>query len=124
MIKGTIEVKGLRCRGRQGTTEAERAKEQDYLVDVWLTADLEPAVTSDDVRHAVDISAIAAAVRASVAERPRALVERIAADCANALLTEFATASEVRVKVTKPRPDGLDAESEAVEIVRGRAGSG
>jgi len=118
--EGTIEIRGLRCRGRQGTTEAERAKEQDYFIDVWLTADLERAVQTDDLRHALDISAIAAAVRASVAERPRALVERIAADVANALLTEFAKASEVRVKVTKPQPEGLDAESEAVEIARRR----
>src|SRR5437016_14329229 len=121
-MSGVIEIKGLRCRGRQGVTESERAKEQDYVVDVRLTADIDQAITTDDLRHALDISAVASAVRASVAERPRALIERIAADAANALLAEFAKVSEVRVKVTKPRPDGLDAESEAVEITRGRSG--
>lgn len=120
-VSGAIEIRGLRCRGRQGVTAEERAKEHDYLVDVRLVADLAEAVASDDVRRAIDISAIAATVRACVAERPRALVERIAADVANALLAQFVSADEVRVRVTKPHPDGLDAESEAVEISRGRA---
>ena len=123
-MNGAIEIRKLRCRGRQGVTAEQRAKENDYLVDVRLVADLGDAVASDDVRDAVDISAVAATVRACVAERPRALVERIAADVANALLAQFAKVDEVRVRVTKPNPDGLDAESEAVEISRGRAAGG
>jgi 7,8-dihydroneopterin aldolase/epimerase/oxygenase len=120
VIEGTVEIRGLRCRGRQGTTETERAKEQTYLVDVGIVADLERAIESDDLRDAIDISAIAATVRGSVAERPRALVERIAADVASTLLMQFASIRQVRVKVTKPHPDGLDAESEAIEITRAR----
>ncbi|HEV8229656.1 MAG TPA: dihydroneopterin aldolase [Candidatus Limnocylindria bacterium] len=116
-MDGTIEIRGLRCRGRQGTTEGERAREREYLVDVAVRADITKAVADDDLASALDISALAAVVRDSVAERPRALVERITADVARAVLARFASATEARVRVTKPRPDGLDAESESVEIV-------
>ena len=116
MIEGTIEIRGLRCRGRQGTTDEERAKEQDYLVDVLVTADLEPAIANDELADAIDISAIAEAVRASVQERPRTLVERIAGDVARALLARFPRVVETRVRVTKPNPAGLGADAESVEI--------
>ena len=120
MIEGTIEIQGLRCRGRQGTTDEERAKEQDYLVDVWVRADIARAIASDALADAVDISAIAATVRAAVAARPRTLVERITADVARALLDGFAGVREARVRVTKPEPDGLGAAAESVELVLSR----
>jgi dihydroneopterin aldolase len=93
-VEGTIEIRALRCRGRQGTTTDERAREQSYLVDVVVRTDLADAVRADDLASALDISALAKVVRESVAERPRA-----------------------RVRVLKPEPDGLEAGGEAVELV-------
>jgi len=116
VTEGVIEIRGLRCRGRQGTSEAERAEEQDYVVDVWVRADVARAIEKDDVAFATDISRIAETVRAAISERPRALVERTTHDVARALLERFREVSEARVKVTKPRPAGLDADAEAVEI--------
>ena len=116
MTEGVIEIRGLRCRGRQGVTEEERAKEQEYLVDVRVRTDVTAAIANDALAQATDISAIASAVRAAVAERPRALVERISADVARAVLDRLPAVSEATVKVTKPRPEGLDADSEAVEL--------
>jgi 7,8-dihydroneopterin aldolase/epimerase/oxygenase len=114
--EGTIQIHGLRCRGRQGSTPEERAREHEYLVDVSVVADLGRAIAADDVRSALDISAIAQTVREAVAERPRALVERITADVANALLGRFPEAREVRVRVEKPEPAGLGADAESVEL--------
>ena len=116
MIEGIVEIRGLRCHGRQGTTDEERAKEHEYLVDVWVTADLERAIAKDDLSEAIDISAIADAVRTAVAERPRTLVERIAGDTGRALLARFQQVTAVRVRVTKPHPAGLGADAESVEI--------
>ena len=98
-------------------TEAERAIAHEYLVDVAVRSDLARAIAADDVSQATDISAIAATVRSALAERPRALVERITHDVARALLDAFPEITEARVRVTKPRPEGLDAEAEAVELV-------
>lgn len=116
-MEGTIEIRSLRCRGRQGTTADERAREQSYLVDVVVRTDLADAVRADDLASALDIGALARVVRESVAERPRALVERITFDVARTVLARFPEVSEARVRVVKPEPDGLGASGEAVELV-------
>lgn len=116
-MEGTIEIRSLRCRGRQGTTAEERASEQHYLVDIVVRTDLADAVRTDALASALDISVLASVVREAVAERPRALVERITFDVARSILARFPAVSEARVRVLKPRPEGLDAEAEAVELV-------
>ena len=116
-MEGTVEIRSLRCRGRQGSTPDERALEQDYLVDIVVRTDLADAVRADDLASALDINVLAKVVREAVAERPRALVERITFDVARSVLARFPAVSETRVRVLKPEPDGLDAEAEAVELV-------
>jgi dihydroneopterin aldolase len=115
-LPGWVSIRGLRCRARQGTTPEERERESDYLVDVSVHADLRPAVEGDDLTKAIDISAIAAAVRVEMARQPRALVERMAADVASSLLDQFPAADQVRARVEKQQPDGLGADAESVEI--------
>jgi dihydroneopterin aldolase len=119
-LPGRIVIRGLRCRGRQGTTPIEEQQAHDYLVDVSLSVDIAEAVAKDDLAAALDFSQVAACVREEVARRPRALVERITADIARALLARFERVSEVRVKVEKPEPAGLDAAAEAVELTIAR----
>src|SRR5438132_8015758 len=119
-LPGRIVIRGLRCRGRQGTTPIEQQQAHDYLVDVSLSVDIAEAVAKDDLAAALDISEVAACVREEVARRPRVLVERITADIARALLARFERVSEVTVKVEKPNPAGLDAAAEAVELTIAR----
>src|SRR5438445_7666657 len=120
-LPGRIEIRGLPCRGRQGITPADQQQAHDYLVDVALSVDIADAVAKDDLAVALDISEVAACVREEVARRPRALVERITADVAHALLDRFERVTEVRVKVEKPEPAGLDAAAEAVELTIARS---
>ena len=119
-MPGRIVIRGLRCRGRQGITPADQQQAHDYLVDVELSLDIADAVAKDDLAAALDISEVAVCVREEVARCPRALVERISADVARALLDRFADATEVRVKVEKPEPEGLGAAVEAVELTLSR----
>jgi dihydroneopterin aldolase len=121
-LPGWVAIRGLHCIGRQGVQADQRAREYEYLVDVALRTDLRDAAEQDDVAAAIDIAAVAALVRTEIAARPRALIERMAADVAHALLDKFADASEVRVRVEKPHPDGLDAEAESVELAATREG--
>jgi dihydroneopterin aldolase len=116
VIDGWVSIRGLRCRARQGVTEEQRAPESDYLVDVWLRTDLHDAVEQDDLDAAIDSSAMATTVREELARRPRALVERMAGDVARAMLERFDAADEVRVRVEKQEPEGLDADAESVEL--------
>src|SRR5438094_8129197 len=120
-LPGRIIIRGLRCRGRQGTTPIEQQQAHDYLVDVSLLVDIAEAVERDELAAALDISQVAACVRGEIARRPRALVERITADVARALLARFERVSEVTVKVEKPEPAGLDAAAEAVALTIARS---
>src|SRR5438105_5999532 len=119
-LPGRIVIRGLRCRGRQGTTPIEQQQAHDYLVDVSLSVDIAEAVERDNLAAALDISSVAACVREEVARRPRALVERLTADVARALLDRFGRVTEVTVKVEKPEPASLDAAAEAVELTIAR----
>ena len=120
-MPGRILIRGLRCRGQQGPTPTDQQQAHDYLVDVTLSVDIADAVARDDLAAALDISSVAACVREEVARQPRVLVERITSDVARALLERFSRVTEVRVKVEKPEPDGLDAAAEAVELTIARA---
>lgn len=115
-----MTIRGLRCRARQGVTEEQRAHESAYLVDIAVRTDLRGAVTNDDLGEAIDIAAIAQTVRDEMARRPRALVERMANDVAAAVLARFEAAEEVRARVEKQEPDGLDAAAESVELTLSR----
>src|SRR6266702_8726871 len=100
-LPGRIEIRGLRCRGRQGITPADQQQAHDYLVDVGLSVDIADAVAKDDLAAALDISDVAACVREEVARRPRVLLERMTSDVATALLTRCGKGTEARVKVEK-----------------------
>jgi dihydroneopterin aldolase len=115
-LDGWVSIRGLRCRARQGVTDEQREQDSEYLVDIWVRTDLRDAVEHDDLDEAIDISAIAATVREEMARTPRALVERMAGDVARATLARFEAADEVRVRVEKQQPEGLDADAESVEL--------
>ena len=115
-LDGWVTIRGLRCRARQGVTEEQRAHDSEYLVDIAVRTDLHDAVTSDALDGAIDIALIAATVREEMGRRPRALVERMANDVAASVLARFETAREVRARVEKQEPDGLDAAAESVEL--------
>jgi dihydroneopterin aldolase len=115
-LPGWVSIRGLRCRARQGVTAEQRERPSDYLVDVWVKADLREAVERDELGAAMDIAAIADAVRAEMDRRPRSLVERMAADVATSLLDRFPEADEVRARVEKQEPEGIGALAESVEL--------
>jgi dihydroneopterin aldolase len=115
-LPGRIIIRGLRCRGRQGPTPADQEHAQDYLVDLELSVDVADAVLADDLAAALDIAEVASLVRDEIARLPRVLLERMAADVAQALVARFDQVTEVRVRVEKPEPRGLDAAAEAVEL--------
>jgi dihydroneopterin aldolase len=117
---GRLVIRGLRCRGQQGPTPADRQHAHDYLIDVALSMDIAEAVSRDDLAAALDIAEVAAVVRDEVALRSRVLLERMTADIARALLQRFDRVTEVRVRVEKPEPAGLDAAAEAVELTIAR----
>ena len=120
-VVGRLEIRGLRCTGRHGSTPAQRAIESTFLVDLSVRADLEPAARSDDLSIAVDLAALAATVREVVGGPSRVLLETVVITIARTLLGRFSALEEVSVRITVPEPAGLDAAEEAIEVTLARA---
>lgn len=105
-----VVITSLPCPGRHGVYPGERDTVRTFRVDLSLEGTL----------HADDVERVAATARDAVAARSRALLESVADDVAAAVLASSARVTAVRVRVAKPDPPGLDAESEAVTLTRAR----
>ncbi|MGI9147054.1 MAG: dihydroneopterin aldolase [Chloroflexota bacterium] len=114
---GRLVIRGLQCTGRHGSTPAQREVESNFLVDLSVQTDLEPAASNDDLSRAVDLAALAATVREVVGGQSRVLLETVVVAIARALLARFAALEEVRVRLSVPQPAGLEAAEEAIEVL-------
>ena len=107
-----VELRAIACPGRHGAYEGEREQTRVFLVDVSLRSRRGlPSALPDE---------IAAITKGAVAATSRHLLERVAFDVADALLTRWEEADGVWVRVTKPDPPGLEASAEAVAIMLSR----
>jgi dihydroneopterin aldolase len=115
-----IIVADLPLRAHVGVTEAERASEQDILIDVEIGLDLSRAGREDAIAHTVDYEKVCDLLASTVRSRTYRLIETIAEACAEAVLAAFPV-DEARVRVRKPgalRHRGVPWA--AVEVVRRR----
>ena len=111
----TLRIDGLVVQCRLGVHEWEQAAPQTVWVDLELAIDAAKAAAQDDVRAAVDYSALVAAVTQQAQGHSYRLLETMAEDIAALSLQRFKTA-QVLVRVTKKALPGIG--SAAVEIVR------
>ncbi|MCX5043226.1 dihydroneopterin aldolase [Aldersonia sp. NBC_00410] len=96
-----IELRGLRVRGHHGVFEHERRDGQDFLVDITLWLDLAAAAQSDELGDTYDYGALADAAVAVLAGPPRNLIETVAAEIADGVLSDVRVRG-VEVTVHKP----------------------
>jgi dihydroneopterin aldolase len=101
-MSGTIAIVGLRGRGRHGVYAHERVEGQEFVVDVTLEVDLDPAAASDDVADTVDYGVLAGRLMAIVTGEPVNLIETLAARLADACLADARVAAAT-VTVHKPQ---------------------
>jgi dihydroneopterin aldolase len=107
-----VELRAIACPGRHGAYEGEREQTRVFLVDVSLRSRRGlPGALPDE---------IAAITKGAVAATSRHLLERVAFDVADALLTRWEDADGAWVRVTKLDPPGLEASAEAVAIMLSR----
>jgi dihydroneopterin aldolase len=111
-----VELRGVQLHGFHGAYEDEQHDGQQFLYDVELEVGERGA--DDRLAHAVDYTAVAAAVR-EVNERRFDLLEALATTLADTLMERFGP-DAVRVRVRKPevRPAGLTVEYSAVTVER------
>jgi dihydroneopterin aldolase len=96
-----IELRGLKVRGHHGVYEHERRDGQDFIVDITVWIDLGAAAASDDLADTLDYGALAQRAADIVAGPPRDLIETVAGEIADDLMTD-GRVDAVDVVVHKP----------------------
>jgi len=94
-----IVIKDLEVEAHIGVTEAERARPQRLLITVEMERDLAEAGRADEESATARYDVVAALIRQVAAKRPRKLVEAVAEETAQAILSRrLARAVTVEVK--------------------------
>ncbi len=117
-----IELRGLTVRGNHGVFDHERRDGQNFIVDITVWIDLAVAAGSDDLSDTFDYGVLAQRAAAVVAGPPRNLIETVAAEIADDVMTD-ARVHAVEVVVHKPQaPIPLTFGDVAVVARRSRRG--
>lgn len=116
-----IILTGLELFGRHGCTEEERKYSQPFVVDAELEFDFSQAGKSDDLADTIDYVAVLADIRAIVEGTPRNLIETVAIEIAETLLSRHAKLDAVKIILRKTAPPVDEKFSgAAVEVTRRR----
>ena len=115
-VTDIVSIRDLRVSTVIGVYDWEREIEQALTFSIEMAADVAGAAKNDDIRDALDYSAVAQAVKAVVIEGRFQLIETAAERVAQRLIADFGL-QWVRVQVVKPiTSDGYTA---AITVERG-----
>ncbi|MCV7230515.1 dihydroneopterin aldolase [Mycolicibacterium komossense] len=117
-----IELRGLAVRGNHGVFDYERRDGQDFVVDITVWLELAAAAASDDLSDTYDYGVLAARAADIVGGPARNLIETVAAEIAEDVMTDERVHA-VEVTVHKPQaPIPLTFADVAVVARRSRRG--
>lgn len=111
----TIEIRRLRVSAHIGVPDDERAAPQPLLVTVRMVPAQGFDGLADDISRTVDYHAVALEIQALAAARPRRLIETLARETADHLLSRHPLA---RIAVTIEKHILPDTECVAVHLER------
>lgn len=114
-----VFVTGLQVDAFIGVYDWEHEQTQPLVIDLEMDWDNQQAAKSEQLTDALDYDALSQAVIQLIQARPRALIETVAEEIAQLVLTDFKS-PRVRVKVAKPQAVAA-ATYTAVEIERTHA---
>lgn len=118
-----IELRGLAVRGNHGVFDHERRDGQDFVVDITVWIDLAAAAASDDLADTYDYGVLATRAAEIVAGPARNLIETVAAEIAEGVMTDERVHT-VEVVLHKPQaPIPLTFADVAVVARRSRRGT-
>jgi dihydroneopterin aldolase len=115
-VTDIVSIRDLRVSTVIGVYDWEREIEQALIFSVDLAADVARAAARDDIKDALNYSAIAHTVKTVVIEGKFQLIETAAERVAQRLLADYG-AAWVRVEVVKPIPS--EGYTAAITIERG-----
>ena len=99
---GTTGCRGLRIDCVVGVYPHEREQTQPIVIDIELDYDFATAANSDTVSDAVDYDHVAHGVTELVQRRKFQLLETMAEETADMLLSQHAAVTTVRLEIRKP----------------------
>ena len=118
-----IELRGLTVRGNHGVFDHERRDGQDFVVDIIVWIDLVEAARSDQLVDTYDYGVLAQRAAAIVGGEARNLIETVAAEIAEDVMTDERVHA-VEVVLHKPSaPIPLQFNDVAVVARRSRRGT-
>lgn len=110
----TIFVKGLEISACHGVNDSEKIRPQPFVFDIELGFDLYKAGRTDDLGDTVNYSAVCKTVTEVVCANSFNLIEKLAAECAFAILDKFPVS---RVSLTLNKPDApMNRKFESVGV--------
>ncbi|KGI60062.1 MULTISPECIES: dihydroneopterin aldolase [unclassified Prevotella] len=112
-----ICLNGLRYHAFHGVLPQERLTGNDYVVNLKIGYDVSRAIRSDHVDDTLNYADIYLVVSTSMLE-PCNLLERVAGNIGQRLLTQFPDMQSVEVEVVKENPPmGTDAGNASVKLL-------
>jgi dihydroneopterin aldolase len=115
-VTDKVSIRELRVSAVIGVHDWEREIEQTLVFAVDMAADVAKAAASDDIKDALDYSAVAQTVTDVVTQGEFQLIETAAERVARQLLADYPL-GWVRVEVAKPL--SRDGYTAAVTVERG-----
>lgn len=118
-----IDLTGIEVYAKHGVLQSEQEKAQVFRIDVSAHMDLARPGQTDDLADALDYSMLALEVREVVGSESNRLIEKVAADVADAVLAHPQVTKTV-VTIHKPNaPIDLAFDDVSVTIERSRESS-
>jgi dihydroneopterin aldolase len=115
-----IVLSGMTFSGRHGVRPAERARAQDFKVDIEVETDLVRAGKTDQVEDSVDYRLLRTIAKEVIEGEPVSLIETLAGRIADRVL-KVPKVDAVSVRVAKQPASMRPIDSAAVHIKRTRA---
>jgi len=102
-MDGIIQVKGIRTYSYHGCLKEETKIGGEYVIDVWVQADLAKAAKTDNLDNTIDYCDVFRIVTREM-KVPGKLIEHVCQRIIISLKKELRQAKKVKVRVTKLNP--------------------
>lgn len=114
-----VLIERLKVQAVVGVFEWERQIQQPLLIDVLLSVDTRQAAHTDELQYAVNYQAVSERITAVIQARQAKLIETLANQVAEMILTEFPLVQQVALTLRKPLAV-TDTAAVGVSIERSR----
>lgn len=113
----TVFIRALALRGKHGVYDEERAREQEFMLDIAIDFDTRKAAMSDDLNDTVNYAMFRKAAKDIVENRSFRLLEKLADTVAQEILED---ARIGRVSVTVRKTEMYPDCTPGVTVIRER----